>query len=84
VNLKKVGNGFLVDCLCVKGYTYVWYFRNQVAPKSWTENAMSPLHTRVTNLFQQLPLKHYIYGMGNLYMSTKFAKVAMIDSGKFS
>ena len=82
VNFKKVGDGFLVDCLCAEGYTYAWYFRNQVAPKSWTDKDLSPLHARVMSLFQQLPLKHYICGMDNLYMSAKFAKVAMIDSEK--
>ena len=33
VRYKKVGDGFLVDSLCAEGYTYLWYFRNQLAPR---------------------------------------------------
>ena len=82
VTFKKVGDGFLVDCLCTDGYTFAWYFRNQVAPKFWTDKNLSPLHARVMSLLQQLPHKNYICGMDNLYMSAKFAKIALIDSGK--
>ena len=80
VTFKKVGDGFLVDCLCSDGYTYVWYFRNQVAPQGWTDKGLSPLHARVMSLFSQLPDENYTCGMDNLYMSAKFAKVAVIDS----
>lgn len=33
ISYKRVGDGFLVDALCSDGYTFTWYFRNQVSPK---------------------------------------------------
>ena len=82
VTFKKVGDGFLVDALCADGYTFAWYFRNQLAPKYWTDKELSPLHARVMALFQQLPDSNYKCGMDNLFMSPKFAKIAKNDSGK--
>ena len=72
-----------MDALCADGYTYSWYFRNQAAPKYWLERGLSPLHSRVMSLFQQLPkkTKNYICGMDNLFMSPKFAKVCFTQSG---
>ena len=84
MNFKKVADVFLVDCLCAEEYTYAWYCRNQISPKFWTDKDLLPLHARVVRLFQQLPLKHYICGMDDIYMFAKFAKIAMIDSGKMS
>ena len=55
ISYKRVGDGFLVDALCADGYTFSWYFHNQTAPKMWTSQGMSPLHSRVMNLLQQLP-----------------------------
>ena len=37
VTFKNVGDGFLVDGLCVDGYTFAWYFRNQLATICWTD-----------------------------------------------
>ena len=37
ITFKKVGDGFLVYALCADGYTYSFYFRNQVAPQFWTD-----------------------------------------------
>ena len=84
VTFKKVGDGFLVDALCADGYTYTFFFRNQRAPQSWIEKGLSPLHSRVMSLFQQLPenVNNYKCGMDNLFMSAKFAKIAMNDSGR--
>ena len=82
ISFKNAGDGFLVDTLCSEGYTFVWYFRNQVAPKKWTDTGLSPFHSRCMSLFQQLPNTNYVCGMDNLYMSAKFAKVAMNESGK--
>ena len=33
VTFKKMGSGFLIGALCADGYTFEWYFRNQVAPE---------------------------------------------------
>ena len=79
-----MGDGFLVDALCAEGYTYSWYFRNQVAPKKWTDKGLSPLHSQVMSLLEQLPngSANYICGMDNLFNSPKFAKCALKESGK--
>ena len=79
-----MGDGFLVDALCAEGYTYSWYFRNQVAPKKWTNKELSPLHSRVMSLLEQLRngSANYICGMDNLFNSPKFAKCALKESGK--
>ena len=84
ISYKRVGDGFLVDALCADGYTYTWYFRNQLAPKYWIDKGLSPLHSRVMSLFQQLPqnTENYKCGMDNLFMSPKFAKAALNLSGK--
>ena len=82
VTFKKAGDGFLVDALCADGYTYAWYFRNQLAPKCWTDKELSPLHAWVMDLVWQLPDRNYKCGMENLFMSPKFAKISKNDSGK--
>ena len=84
ISYKRVGDGFLVDALCADGYTFSWYFRNQTAPKMWTSKGLSPLHSRVMSLLQQLPKSTAFYrcGMDNLYISPKFAKICYNNSGK--
>ena len=84
ITYKKVGDGFLVDALSSEGYTYTWYFRNQIAPKVWTDKGLSPLHSRVMSLFQQIPnkSKNYRCGMDNLFISPKFAKICLNQSGR--
>ena len=84
VRYKKVGDVFLVDALCAEGYTYSWYFRNQLAPRKWIDYGLLPMHGRVMSLFEQIPEKtgDYICGMDNLYNSSKFAKKALNESGK--
>ena len=84
ISYKKVGDGFLVDALSADGYTFTWYFRNQRAPSEWTEKGLSPLHSRVMSLLQQLPdkTKNYKCGMDNLFMSAKFAKICYLHTGR--
>ena len=84
ISYKKVGDGFLLDALSSDGYTFSWYFCNQLAPKTWIDKGLSPLHSRVMSLLQQLPKNtaNYRCGMDNLFISPKFAKVCMNDSGR--
>ena len=84
VNYKKGGDGFLVDALCTEGYTYSWYFKNQLAPRKWIGYGPSPLHGRVMSLFEKIPGKtgNYICIMDNLFNSPKFSKQALDESGK--
>ena len=64
-----------MDDLCDEGYTYSWYFKNQLAPINWIGYGLLPLHGRVMNLFEQLSEKtgNYICGMDNLFNWPKFA-----------
>ena len=50
----------------------------------WTSKGLSPLHSRVMSLLQQLPKSSAFYkcGMDNLYISPKFAKISYNNSGK--
>ena len=79
-----MGDGFLLDYLRANRYTYSFYFRNQAAPKSWTEKGLSPLHSRVMSLIGQLPddIINYLCGMDNLYISPKFANIMLNKSGR--
>ena len=74
----------MLDALCANGYTYSFYFRNQAAPKSWTENGLSLLHARVMSLIGQPPddTRNYVCGMDNLYISPKFANVMLNQGGR--
>ena len=74
----------MIDALYADGYTYSFYFRNQAAPKSWTKKGLSSLHSRFMSLIQQLLFEtnNYIYGMDNLCISPKFAKVTLNENGK--
>ena len=84
INYKKVVDGFLLDALSSDGYTFSWYFCNQLAPKTWIDKGLSPLQSRVMSLLQQLPknIANYRCGMDNLLICPKFAKVCMNDSGR--
>ena len=81
---KRVEVFFLVDAFCAEGYTYSWYFRNQLAPIKWIGYRLSPLHGRLMILFQQLPEKtgNYICIMDDLFKLPKFVKQALNESGK--
>ena len=78
-----MGYGFLLDALCVDGYKYSFYSRNQAAPKSWTEKGLSPLHARVMSLIGQLQddTRNYVCGMDNLYIPPKFSNLMLNQSG---
>ena len=74
INFKKEGDVFQCDATCADGHTFCFYFRNQAAPKKWTEIGLSPLHARVLGLYEQLPGKACACGMENLYNSANFFK----------
>ena len=73
-NYKAEGYGFQYDAICSDVYTYSFYFRNQ-APHNISVNMnISPLHARVNDLLQQLPLSNYKCAMGNLYISANLCR----------
>ena len=82
VKHKNAGDGFQCDAICNDGYTYSFYFRHQAPPEKYTKEGLSPLHSRVLFLFDQLKSKHHCLWMDNLYMSAQFAKTALNSRNK--
>ena len=82
IKFKRCGDGFQCDCLCSKGYTVCFYFRFQPPPKKYIDTGLSPLHSRMMFLFDQLKEKHHCVFMDNLYMSALFAKIAINGKNK--
>ena len=76
ITYKKEGDGFQCDALCQDGYCYSFFFRNEPAPKEFTDMGMSPLHARCMWLFNKLQDKYHHCAMDNLYNSTSFCKRA--------
>mmetsp|Transcript_25091 Transcript_25091/g.54722 ORF Transcript_25091/g.54722 Transcript_25091/m.54722 type:complete len:1026 (-) Transcript_25091:83-3160(-) len=82
ITYKKEGDGFQCDAIAENGYTWTFYFRNQPAPKKYTDMGMSPLHARVLFLFDQLKSEYHSCGLDNLYNSAKFCKFAYLSKNK--
>ncbi len=78
INYKKEGDGFLADAIAEDGYTYTFFLRNMPAPKKYIDMKMSPLHSRVLFMFDQLKEKNCTIGLDNLYISTKFVRQAFV------
>ena len=76
ITYKKEGNGFQCDALCDDGYTFIFFFHHDPPPKQYTNTGLSPLHSRVMNLFDGLSDQYHECGVDNLYMSAKFCKDA--------
>jgi Transposase IS4 len=76
VTYKVEGDGFQADTICERGFTYAHYFRNDPPPREYIKKGMSPLHSRVLWLFDQLADNHHRVWMDNLYLSAKFVKAS--------
>jgi hypothetical protein len=74
ITYKRAGDGFQCDAICDDGFTFSIYFRNEPPPAKYTRMGLSPLHSRVMWLFDQLKDKGHRCRVDNLYMSCKFAK----------
>jgi hypothetical protein len=44
------------------------------APKHYIQKKCTPLHSRALFMFDQLKDKHHVWGLDNLYNSTKFCR----------
>ena len=82
VKHKTAGDGFQCDSICNDGYTYSFYFRHQPPPEKYIKQGLSPLHSRVLFLYDQLKSKHHCLWMDNLYMSAQFAKRSINSKNK--
>ena len=84
ITYKREGDGFQCDVICADGYTFSFYFRNQPAPKKWLDKGLSPLHSRVMALYDQLETDNHVCGMDNLYMSTKLCFMSRLHPRNIS
>jgi len=82
IKYKKTGDGFQCDSICANGYTVTFYFRHQPAPKKYIENGLSPLHSRIMFMFDQLKSQNHSVYMDNLYMSATFARNSIKSMNK--
>ena len=72
IKFKKEGDGFLVDCWADGGYTYAFYFRNDLPPAKYKATGLSALHKRCLAIYDSLPHKNYKVWTDNLYTSYPF------------
>ena len=52
IKFKRAGDGFLVDSVCDRGYTYSFHFR--IEPNETRDQMVSPLHNRCTEILEPL------------------------------
>jgi len=76
ISYKAAGDGFQCDAICQQGFTHVVFFRQEPAPKKYLDMGLSPLHSRVMWLCDQLKERGHRIWMDNLYLSTKLCRVA--------
>ena len=82
ITYKAEGDGFQRDTLCESGFTWMFHFRNQLAPRNWTRKGYSPLHARIPSMFVQLETEHHNCWFDNLYLSARFEKGAITHKNK--
>ena len=56
INYKKEGGVFQCDTIYSDGYTHSVYFQNQAPPKTFLDMKMSPLHSMLHVILEQIPL----------------------------
>ena len=76
---KKVGDGYLIDCIGDDGFICTFYQRTNPAPQQWIYLGFSPIQARVLFLFDQLPGEYYICYLDNLFISAKLCRTAYIS-----
>ena len=82
ITYKVEGDGFQYDTLMDVGFTWTFYFCNQLVPEKWTMLGYSPLHSCILGMFDQLEEKYHNCWFDNLYLSAKFAKAAYKHTNK--
>jgi Transposase IS4 len=66
ISYKAEGDGFQADTICEEGFTFAVHFRNEPPPIKYTSKGLSPLHSRVMWLFDQLTDNYHRVWMDNL------------------
>jgi hypothetical protein len=74
ITYKAEDDGFRCDALCNEGYTFSFYFRNQPSPKTYLQQGLLPLYSRVMLLFDSLRSRFHRLTFNNLYLSAKFCR----------
>ena len=82
ITYKAEGDGFQCDAICDSGFTWMFYYRNQKAPREWTSKGFSPLHARILRMFDQFEMKFHNCWFDNLYLSAKFDRAAYVHKQK--
>ena len=62
ITYKVEGDGFQCDALADAGFTWTFYFHNQLAPEKWTTLGYSLLHSCILGMFGQLDKKYHHSG----------------------
>lgn len=76
INYKAKGDGFQCDAICEEGFTYAVYFRQEPPPQKYIDIGLSPLHSRVMWLIDQVKDKGHRIWMDNMYSSTKLCRAS--------
>lgn len=76
INYKAEGDGFQCDAICEEGFTYAVHFRQEPPPKKYIDMGLSPLHSRVMWLIDQVKDKGHRIWMDNLYLSAKLCRAS--------
>ena len=72
ITYNAKGGRFQCDSMWQDRYTFTFYFRDQTAPKIYTNIVFSPFHSHVISLLYCIWKKFHQCGMYNLYMPLKF------------
>ena len=77
IKYNKTGDGFQVDSICSNGYILSFYFWDQPPPKQNLDKGLSPLHSQIMFILDQLKSQYHSVQMYNLYMHAYCARKAI-------
>ena len=76
ITYKAEGGGFQADAIFEDGFCFQFYFQNDPANVGYTNTGLSPLYSRVMELFDSAEDDHHVCGMDNLYNYVTFCERA--------
>ena len=82
ITYKAEGDGFQMDAVCNRGFTFLFYMQNQLAPKEYLDMGLSPLHYRVFALFDTFKDEYHEVNFDNMYSSEKNSFAAYVKHKK--
>ena len=66
ITYNKEGDSFQCNAICNDGYTFIFYFRNQLAPKKYLDAGVSPLRACIMALFDCFTYEYHMVRFNNL------------------